>query len=91
MTDKELEERLKKLKEDNPLNTGNALKIQERLEIECLLAKRTYNIDITSPIEIEKLIKKIEELENEIYFLTLEMNQVLNKLTDGGRCFNENN
>ena len=35
--------------------------------------------------------KKYKELENEIYFLTLEMNQVLNKLTDGGRCFNENN
>ena len=65
MTDKELEERLAELKEDTPLNKFNALKIQERLEIECLLAKRTLNIDVMTPFKLEEIAKEIEKLEAE--------------------------
>ena len=64
MTDKELEERLTELKENIPQN-GHALKIQERLEIECLLEKRTLNIDVMTPFKLEEIAKEIEKLEAE--------------------------
>ena len=64
MTEEELEERLAELKENIPQNE-HALRIQERLEIECLLAKRTLNIDVIIPVDKEELDKEIERLEQE--------------------------
>ena len=48
-------------------------------------------IKIKTEITNNPLIKRYRELENELYFITLEINQKLNDFIGKKRCSNENN
>ena len=55
-----------------------------------------YNINPYNQLLKEKLFKnsdfkRYKELENEIYFLTLNINQIINRITDKRMCHNEDN
>lgn len=45
-----------------------------------------YNKDLKQRLYQNESYKRYQHLENEIYFLTLEMNRILNRLTDSKGC-----
>lgn len=45
-----------------------------------------YNKDLKQQLYQNESYKQYQHLENEIYFLTLEMNRILNRLTDSKGC-----
>lgn len=48
--------------------------------------KNPYNKDLKQQLYQNESYKRYQHLENEIYFLTLEMNRILNRLTDNKGC-----
>lgn len=52
--------------------------------------KVTRNSKIRDEIYQDENYKKFKSLENEVYFLTLQINQKLNTLTEGKVCQSEN-
>lgn len=82
---KELLDLKKQIYEDN--------KLKEMLE-KYRNSSNNYNaefIALKSDIVNNPLIKKYRKIENELYFITLEINKRLNSLTDKKGCNNENN
>ena len=48
--------------------------------------KNPYNKDLKQQLYQNEFYKRYQHLENEIYFLTLDMNRILNRLTDSKGC-----
>jgi len=48
-------------------------------------------INLKEEIINNSLVKRYREIENKLYFTTLEINQKLNTLVNQKRCSNENN
>ena len=84
------------LKQDTRLLEIKALKEKLVSDDKLLNQINEYNINPYDKSLKENLFKnndfkRYKELENEIYFLTLSINQILNRIIDKRMCHNEDN
>lgn len=94
--EEKIEDLINTLKKDNRLNEIKKLKeilLSDQELINKIKLYQTNPYDQSLKLELfnNQNYKKYKELENNIYFLTLEMNQILNKLVDRKGCIDENN
>lgn len=94
--DDKLNDLLSVLKQDTRLLEIKALKEKLVSDDKLLNQINEYNINPYDKSLKENLFKnndfkRYKELENEIYFLTLSINQILNRITDKRMCHNEDN
>ena len=80
---------IKRLKEDI-YNDNNLKKLLQKYR-ECPNKYDKEFIELKRQIISNPLIKRFHDLENELYFTTLEINKRLNSLVDKKECNNENN
>ena len=91
-----LNDLLSVLKQDSRLLEIKVLKEKLVSNHKLLDQINEYNINPYNQLLKEKLFKnsdfkRYKELENEIYFLTLNINQIINRITDKRMCNNEDN
>lgn len=91
-----LNDLLSVLKQDSRLLEIKVLKEKLVSNHKLLDQINEYNINPYNQLLKEKLFKnsdfkRYKELENEIYFLTLNINQIINRITDKRMCHNEDN
>ena len=94
--DDKLNDLLSVLKQDTRLLEIKALKEKLVSDDKLLNQINEYNINPYDKSLKENLFKnndfkRYKELENEIYFLTLSINQILNRIIDKRMCHNEDN